>query len=179
MSTTYSKPNLHCWQDWVGLFARLIPGVVFLYAGATKVINIPWFIRNIEAYQLPMPNIFADILGYILPVVEIAVGLLLILGLLQRWAALVTGIMLIGFIGGIVWVWSQGINIDCGCFGSGGEVAAEDTQYPQKVLENVGMTLCCAWLVVRPRSLFSLDQFLFGSFIPADEPDSALESAEL
>ena len=56
-----------------------------------------------------------------------------------------------------------------GCFGHGGEVTPENTQYPKKLAENLVMTALCGWLVVRPRSLFSLDQALFGSPIRFSE----------
>ncbi len=163
VNETHAAPGVRNWRDWVGLVARLIPGLVFLYAGVTKITNIPLFGRSIRAYQL-LPELWmSDILAYILPVVEILAALLLIVGLLTRGAAAVTLLMLVSFIIGIAWVWSQGISIDCGCFGSGGEVAAEDTNYPMKIAENVGMSALCIWLLVRPRSLFSLDRLLLGT----------------
>lgn len=161
-----TSPSVRNWRDWVGLVARLVPGVVFLYAGITKITNIPAFALNIDAYQL-LPELWmSDVLSYILPVVEILAGLLLIVGLLTRGAAAVTLLMLVAFIIGIGWVWSQGINIDCGCFGSGGEVTAEETNYPQKMAENLGMSALCIWLMVRPRSLASLDHRLLGPTNP-------------
>ncbi|MGV8845908.1 DoxX family protein [Tessaracoccus sp.] len=172
MTETAAAPSVRNWRDWVGLIARLVPGIVFLYAGITKIVNIPLFAQNIRAYQL-LPELWmSDVLAYILPVVEIVAALLLIVGLLTRGAAAVTLLMLISFIIGIAWVWSQGISIDCGCFGSGGEVEAADTQYPLKIAENVGMSALCAWLLVRPRSLFGLDRRLFGSLTPVLGDDS-------
>ena len=50
--------------------------------------------------------------------------------------------------------------VDCGCFGGGGEIEPGETQYPRKILENTLFTLCGVWLVVRPRSLASLDRHL-------------------
>jgi methylamine utilisation protein mauE len=164
----YPDPSVRHWPDWVGVVGRLIPGLVFLYAGIIKIGNVEGFAFDIRAYQLVGWDV-SQILSYVLPVVEIAVGVLLIVGLLTRWAALVTMVLLIAFMGGIAWVWSQGISIDCGCFGQGGEVAPENTQYPQKLAENLAMAALCCWLVVRPRSLFSLDQALFGSPIRFSE----------
>ncbi len=168
MNTRFPQPSVRHWPDWVGLIARLIPGVVFLYAGAVKVVDVQAFAANIRAYQLVGWDI-SVVLSYILPVLEIAAGLLLIVGLFTRWAAATTLLMLLMFMAGIVWVWSQGINIDCGCFGTGGEVAADETQYPQKLAENLGMSVLCGWLILRPRCLFSLDQALFGSPIRIDD----------
>ena len=175
----YLEPSVQHWPDWVGLVARLIPGAVFLYAGIVKIGNVDGFAFDIRAYQLVSWDL-SRMLAYVLPVVEIAVGVLLIVGLLTRWAALVTALLLIAFMGGIVWVWTQGISIDCGCFGHGGEVTPESTKYPQKLAENLAMTALCGWLVVRPRSLFSLDQALFGSPIRFSEEshDDIAETAE-
>lgn len=168
MNDRPSHPSLRSWPDWVGLAARLIVGVVFLCAGAVKVVATDSFAHNIRAYQLLSWEI-SELLSYILPVIEIAVGLLLIVGLFTRWAAAATLMMLLAFIFGITWVWSNGINIDCGCFGTGGEVSAEQTQYPLKIAENVGMSALCLWLMARPRSVFSLEQALFGSPVRLDD----------
>ncbi len=165
MNETHAKLSVRNWRDWVGLVARLVPAIVFLYAGVTKITNIPLFAQSIRAYQL-LPELWmSDILAYILPVVELLAALLLLVGLLTRGAAAVTLLMLVSFIVGIAWVWSQGISIDCGCFGSGGVVEAEDTNYPQKLAENIGMSALCIWLLVRPRSLFSLDNRLLSTGI--------------
>lgn len=171
MTQTDFAPSIRNWRDWVGLIARLVLGVVFMFAGVTKIVNIPLFQQNIRAYQL-LPELWmSDALGYVLPVVEIIVALLLLVGLLTRGAAAVTLLMLVAFIIGIGWVWSQGISVDCGCFGTGGEVAPEDTAYPQKIAENVGMSALCIWLLLRPRSLFSLDHRLFAPIVVARDDD--------
>ena len=150
----YPEPSVRYWPDWVGLIARLIPGVVFLYAGIVKVTNMADFAIDIRAYQLVGWDV-SNILAHSLPVIEIAVGAMLIAGLLTRWSALVTMLLLLAFT--------------AGSFGQGGEVAPENTQYPQKLAENLVMTVMCGWLVMRPRSLFSLDQALFGSPIRFSE----------
>ena len=162
MTDSYPAPSTRSWRDWLGLIARIIPGIVFVFAGATKVVDMEGFRANILAYQLVGWNV-AHILSIVLPIVEIAAGLLLLGGLFTRWAAAAIFLMLLAFMGGIAWVWSQGINIDCGCFGTGGEVAASETQYPLKLAENLAMATLCGWLMLRPRSLSSLDRALFGS----------------
>lgn len=179
MTDSYAPPSMRSWKDWVGLVARIIPGIVFIYAGAVKVVDMPGFRTNILAYQLVGWDV-ADVLSMVLPIVEIAAGLFLLGGLFTRWSAAAIFLMLLMFMGGIAWVWSQGINIDCGCFGTGGKVDASQTQYPQKMLENLGMAGLCGWLILRPRSLFSLDRALFG--LPArsqsDDNEPAAEAAE-
>jgi hypothetical protein len=64
------------------------------------------------------------------------------------------------YIAGVAQSWARGLTIDCGCFGGGGQVAAGQTQYPQEILRDTGFLLLAVWLVVRPRSLFSMDGLL-------------------
>jgi uncharacterized membrane protein YphA (DoxX/SURF4 family) len=147
--------------DVIGLLARLILGVVLLVAGALKVTSPAVSARAVRAFQI-LPYDFAGYVGYALPIVEILFGLLLVAGLFTRVSALVGGLMMLAFIIGIGWAWAHGYSIDCGCFGGGGTIAASQTQYPLEILRDVGIAACAAWLVVRPRTPFSLDNRLFG-----------------
>jgi uncharacterized membrane protein YphA (DoxX/SURF4 family) len=159
------------WRDWVGLLARLVLGVVLIVAGALKVGHLETSARSVRAYQL-LPYDVAGGIGYGLPVLELAVGLLLVLGLFTRVSAVVGGVLMVVFIAGIASAWARGLSIDCGCFGKGGTIAASQTQYPQEIARDVGLLLCAAWLVVRPRSALGLDRWLDpGTVAPAPEPE--------
>jgi uncharacterized membrane protein YphA (DoxX/SURF4 family) len=58
-----------------------------------------------------------NLLGVVLPWVEVLVGILLIRGLWRREAALLTAAMLIVFIGAVASTLVRGIDIEnCGCF---------------------------------------------------------------
>jgi uncharacterized membrane protein YphA (DoxX/SURF4 family) len=144
----------------IGLLARLIVGVVLIWAGAAKVTSPALSARAVRAFQI-LPYDFAGYVGYALPVVEILVGLLLVIGLFTRLSATVGGILMVAFIIGIASAWARGLTIDCGCFGGGGTIAAAQTQYPRDILRDVGVAACAAWLVARPRTAYSLDQRLF------------------
>jgi uncharacterized membrane protein YphA (DoxX/SURF4 family) len=147
--------------DVIGLAARLILGVALIWAGAAKVTNPALSQLAVRAYKL-LPYDVAGYVGLALPIVEILVGLLLVAGLLTRWSALVGGLLMVAFIIGISWAWAHGYNIDCGCFGGGGTIAAARTQYPTEILRDISFLVCAGWLVVRPRTSYSLDQRLFG-----------------
>jgi uncharacterized membrane protein YphA (DoxX/SURF4 family) len=147
--------------DLVGLLARLILGGVLIWAGAAKVTRPALSALAVRAYKI-LPYDFAAYVGYALPVVEILVGLLLVLGLLTRLSAVVGGLLMLAFVIGISWAWAHGYSIDCGCFGGGGTIAASQTQYPLEILRDAGIAACAAWLVFRPRTPFSLDHRLFG-----------------
>jgi len=145
--------------DVVGLVARLVLGGVLLYAGATKVLTPVGSARAVQAYQI-FPFEVAQYIGYALPMVEIILGVLLILGLFTRTTAIIGTVLMVLFIAGIASAWARGLAIDCGCFGGGGEVAPGETQYPRRIAEDVAFALCGVWLIVRPRSLLSLDNKL-------------------
>jgi len=147
--------------DAIGVLTRLILGVVLIWAGATKVTSPALSARAVRAYQI-LPYDLAGYVGYALPVVEVLVGLLLVIGLFTRASAVVGGLLMVAFIIGISSAWARGLSIDCGCFGGGGTIAAAQTQYPLEILRDIGVAACAAWLVVRPRTAYSLDHRLFG-----------------
>jgi len=97
----------------VGLLARWLLGGVWLYAGGVKLAD-PWAsVAAVRAYEL-LPGSSAVWVGHALPVVEVAVGACLVLGLLTRVAAALSGFLLLAFVVGISSVWMRGIEIDCG-----------------------------------------------------------------
>jgi uncharacterized membrane protein YphA (DoxX/SURF4 family) len=107
-----------------------------------------------------------------LPVVEIAVGLLLVTGTFTRLAAVLGSVLMLAFIVGIASVWARGISIDCGCFGGGGTVEASQTQYPLEIARDVGLLLTGAWTVWKPRSPFSIDNWLFAPAATPADPEA-------
>jgi uncharacterized membrane protein YphA (DoxX/SURF4 family) len=146
----------------VGLLARLVLGAVMLLAGVLKVAQPEVSARAVRAYQL-LPYDVAGAVGYALPIVEFAIGLLLVLGLFTRVAALVSGLLLVAFIMGIASAWARGLSIDCGCFGEGGTVDPSETAYLPEILRDVGLLLCAAWLVLRDHTAYSLERILFAT----------------
>ncbi len=148
--------------NWVGLVARLVTGGVWIVAGALKLPDPAASVRAVRAYDL-LPEAVVPTVGYLLPVVEVLVGVLLVLGLLTRPAAVVSSLLFVAFIVGISAAWVRGLSIDCGCFGGGGFDADAREKYPWEIARDVGLLAASVWLVVRPRSRFSLDQTLFGT----------------
>lgn len=146
--------------DGTGSIARLVLGTVFLVAGGLKVTTPEASAKATQAYQV-LPHDLAALVGYALPTIEIVLGLLLVLGLFTRTAAVLTSLLLVVFVAGISQAWARGLTIDCGCFGGGGTVAAGETSYLPRILEDLGMLACGLWLARRPSSLLSLDRALF------------------
>jgi uncharacterized membrane protein YphA (DoxX/SURF4 family) len=147
-------------RDWLGLVARLVVGGVWIAAGVLKLPDPAGSVRAVRAYQL-LPESVVPTVGHLLPVVEVVVGLLLVLGLLTRVAAVVSSLLFVAFIVGIAAAWSRGLEIDCGCFGGGGFRQDAADAYPWDIARDLGLLALSLWLVVRPRTRLSLDGALF------------------
>ncbi|MBP8920695.1 MAG: MauE/DoxX family redox-associated membrane protein [Micropruina sp.] len=148
------------WAHWVTFLARQILGITLIVAGALKVGWPEASVQAVRGYQL-LPFDLTRPVGYALPVIELVLGLLLVTGLFTRVAAWLGAGIMVAFIIGIAWVWSQGISIECGCFGGGGEVEGAIASYPWHIAGNIGLTACGVWAALFPASPFSLDAKLF------------------
>jgi len=144
-------------QPWFGLIARLILGGVLFAAGFLKINKPDISQMAVRSYEM-LPISIANLLGLILPPVEMALGALLVLGVLTRVVAALGGFTMFIFIIAITQAWARGLNIDCGCFGGGGTVAAEDTRYLQEILRDLGLVFLAAYLVRYPLTKFSIEK---------------------
>ncbi|GGK16002.1 hypothetical protein GCM10010124_05790 [Pilimelia terevasa] len=149
-------------QPWLTVLVRLGLTAVWLVAGGAKVGDLDHSGRVVHAYQL-MPYDVAMAVGAVLPFVELGVGLLLLAGLATRLTAALSTAMLLAFVGGIIWAWSKGLTIDCGCFGGGGELAAgQSPSYLADLLRDAGFLAMSAFLLRWPRGWLAADNWLRG-----------------
>ena len=149
-------------RPWLGTAVRLVLAAVWLAAGASKVGDLAASGRAVNAYQV-MPYDVAKVVGAALPWVEIALGVLLLLGLATRLAAAVSTVLLVVFVAGIASAWARGLSIDCGCFGGGGELGAgQSPAYAPEILRDAGLLLLAGFLLVWPISRLSIDAWLDG-----------------
>jgi uncharacterized membrane protein YphA (DoxX/SURF4 family) len=144
-------------QPWFGLLARLTLGGVLFAAGYLKVGKADESQMAVRAYEM-LPISIANMLGLILPFVEVVIGALLILGALTRAMAALGGFTMVVFIIAIAQAWARGLNIDCGCFGGGGAVEPGQTKYLQEILRDTGLAFLAAYLIRYPSTKFSLDK---------------------
>jgi len=102
-------------------------GGVFVYASLDKIAAPAEFARIVYRYRLLGPNALvgplpANLLAVTLPWIEALAGVLLLLGVWRREAALVAGLLLLVFLGAVGWMLFQGIDLaNCGCFTVSGE----------------------------------------------------------
>lgn len=171
-------------KQWLGLIARLVVGGVWIVAGALKLADPYESVRAVRAYQL-LPEAVVPTVGHLLPVLEIVVGLMLILGLLTRAAAAVSALLFLAFVIGIASVWVRGIEIECGCFGGGGAKAGAAALYPWEIARDAGLFALSAFLVWLRGSKWALDSVILGRApddlfvaLEEDEPDEPDEPEE-
>ncbi|MFI7430445.1 MauE/DoxX family redox-associated membrane protein [Micromonospora sp. NPDC049836] len=158
-------------RPWLGIAARLGLAAVWLYAGGSKVGDLGASGRAVNAYQL-MPYDVAAAIGAALPFVELALGVLLLVGLATRLAAGVGAALLVVFIAGIASAWARGLAIDCGCFGSGGQLAAgQAPSYLPEILRDLGFLVLAGFLLCWPRTPFAVDGWLTGAPSMEDEDE--------
>ena len=112
---------------------RIVLAGVFLYAGSAKLLgwglhlhpsisstklSLFYFALQVDSYQL-LPPWAVQFVAHTLPLAEVAIGLLLLLGwLLPVWTTFVT-LLIAGFFASVVRAYALGLQINCGCFGPG------------------------------------------------------------
>ena len=161
-------------SSWARLAARLLLAGVWLVAGGAKVGDLQASVRAVHAYDI-LPYAASRLVGAALPFVEIAVGLLLLVGFATRIASVVSAGLLAMFIGGIAAAWARGLRIDCGCFGGGGELAAgQSPSYFWEITRDVALLAVAVYLVLRPTSRLALDNLV----IPDDDPEEEDDGEE-
>ena len=101
---------------YLTLFTRLALGGVFIFAGAAKLGQLQGFVGLVNEYEI-LPHSLAQIYGYVLPPLEIAVGVFLVLGLLLRISSSVSILVLISFVIAKGMAFARGMGLPCGCFG--------------------------------------------------------------
>jgi uncharacterized membrane protein YphA (DoxX/SURF4 family) len=147
--------------DVVGTVVRVGFAGVWLVSGGIKATDLPRTYLAVHAYEV-LPASVAALVAAVLPFVEIGLGVLLVAGVGTRLVAALSGLLLLVFIAGVVQAWARGLTIDCGCFGGGGQVAADQTAYGLELVRDTGFLVLAGWLLIRPGSYFGMDRTLAG-----------------
>jgi len=158
--------------SWFGLLARVVVGGVWLVAGLLKLPDPAASVRAVRAYQL-LPEVVVPTVGHLLPLAEVLLGVLLLAGLLTRWAGVVSVLLFAAFVLGIAWAWTHGLQIECGCFGGGGTSEGAADEYPWEIARDLGLAALSAYLVVRPRTRLAADSLLFPSPVSSSPVSSS------
>jgi uncharacterized membrane protein YphA (DoxX/SURF4 family) len=143
--------------QWFGLLARIVLGGVLLAAGWLKIFTPAKSQMAVRAYEL-LPVSIANLMGLVLPWVELGLGMLLVLGIAVRFSAILGGALMLLFIAAISQAWARGLSIDCGCFGGGGTVEPGKTKYLSEILRDTGLALLALYLIRYPLTRFAVEK---------------------
>lgn len=141
--------------DAVGTMVRLALAAVWLVSGSIKLADPGQTYVAVQAYEV-LPAGSVGFVATALPLVELALGVLLLAGLATRAVAVASAAGLLIFIAGVAQAWARGLSIDCGCFGGGGEIAAGQTNYAREIALDIGFIALACWLVIRPGTLLAV-----------------------
>lgn len=148
-------------QPWLSLVVRLAMAGILIAAAIPKIANSDESVVAVRAYRL-VPDSLEAFVGVALPYVELVLAVLLLAGVFTRWSGIAWLVMMAGFTFGVIWAWAKGYNIDCGCFGGGGDIDPSEVNYPAHLLERAGFIALGVFLTIFPRTPLSLDAWMRG-----------------
>jgi uncharacterized membrane protein YphA (DoxX/SURF4 family) len=150
-------PRANSARSRLGLAIRLAAALVWIIAGAAKVPQIESFRELVGRYGI-LPPVLAAPFAYVLPFLEIGLGLYLAAGLFVRGSALVGTLLFAAFLAAQVQAWARGIALDCGCFGT----AVQTAVGPWTILRDFALGIPTFLMLALPARRYSLDRRLFG-----------------
>jgi uncharacterized membrane protein YphA (DoxX/SURF4 family) len=95
--------------------ARLILGVVFIYASYDKILHPKAFAEVVYNYQI-LPDGLINVTAILLPWLEMLMGVFLIVGFWMPGTVVWCNILLVVYIGALWFNLARGIDANCGCF---------------------------------------------------------------
>jgi len=143
---------------WLGFALRLAGAVIWIAAGASKVPDLAGFADQVQNYQL-LPGFLVLPAAFILPFLEIFLGLYLAAGLFVRASGLAGTILFAIFLAAQVQALARGLKLDCGCFG----VLSKSTVGPWTLLRDMALGIPTFLMLAFPARKLSLDSRLFGA----------------
>jgi uncharacterized membrane protein YphA (DoxX/SURF4 family) len=160
-------------QEWITTIFRVGFGGFLLYAGGLKAFDPAGSANATAAYKI-LPTDIAHLFGYILPWIEVALAIFLILGIFIRPTAIASALLMLMFIGAIASVWARGMLIDCGCLGGGGAIdPSKATEariaYAVDIARDTAFVFMCLYIFKYPYGKFSLDK----------KPESTIQASEV
>ena len=93
---------------------EVILGGLFCYSGYIKLLSPDEFAGAVLAYKL-LPVSLAALVAAVLPWLEVAAGLFLILGLKRRSCLIILALLTASFLLVMAITMARGLQIDCGC----------------------------------------------------------------
>ncbi|MCL5256784.1 MAG: rhodanese-like domain-containing protein [Chloroflexi bacterium] len=135
------------------LILRLALGLVFIWSGAPKLLQLSEFSSIVQSYHV-LPQVLAVPFAYALPWIELILGILLFLGILTRPAAGLALALLLCFMAAIGIAMAGGtMPPDCGCFGLA-EVFGSSG--PETLVRDIPLVIIAFLVLAGDRGLLSV-----------------------
>ena len=151
---------------YLTLVARLFIGGLFVYASIYKINDPVNFAVSIRNYMIVPPS-WSNLLALTLPWIEIGTGGFLILGIQTKPSALLATGMLGVFLGALIYAYSTGLDIDCGCFSSADSSSGRVGIY--HLVRDTFLVLISLSILITDRGHFSITGLtIFERLRPAD-----------
>lgn len=119
-------------NKFINMAIRVFLGFIFILYGIEKIADPIKFAGEIANYQM-MPELSWNLIAITLPWIELVTGIFLIFGFKIKASSIISTGFLIIFTVAIGIAFARGLNINCGCSGTG-----ELVGWP-KILKNTGM----------------------------------------
>jgi putative oxidoreductase len=150
---TLVKNRLLGWLDWA---FRIVVAAVFLLAAIPKMQDPLAFAKAITNYKFVLPVIGQNYIfaaAMFMPALEAVSALALLWNRFKKTGALLCGLLLLLFIVLIAQAMARGLNIDCGCFGTGAvaKALAQKVGF-SKLIENAVLTVMCGYVYWRTKA---------------------------
>mgnify|MGYP001140007999 CR=1 FL=1 len=133
------------------MVVRIALGAVFILSSVGKIADPTAFAAIVANYRLLPPALVVPT-AVIFPWIEIVCGLALMVGRLEKGAALTVTVMMVAFIGMHLYNGYRGLNIACGCF-------SLSAQTPSNIflntLRNLLLLAAATWVLGWPRPRWS------------------------
>jgi len=131
--------------NWLELAIRLAIGFLFIYASVNKLMHPEKFAVVIYNYRV-LPYELVNLVAILVPWLEIAIGIMLILGFWLETAAFLLSALMLGFTVLIISAITRGLNIECGCFNLSESGALVSWR---RVTEDLVLMLCGLFIFLR------------------------------
>lgn len=95
--------------------ARIILGMIFLFACYDKLLHPQGFAQIIYNYQV-LPDSLVNITAILMPWVELFLGLSLIVNVWIPGAVVLVNLLLLSFFSMLIFNLIRGLDVSCGCF---------------------------------------------------------------
>jgi uncharacterized membrane protein YphA (DoxX/SURF4 family) len=145
-------------MELVAIGFRFALGTVFLLAGLAKLPRRREFVAVVRAYGV-LPSRVVSLFARAVPLVELALGALLFVGLGVRLVAMLAGIVLALFSAAVAVNLARGRDLDCGCFAMG---APRHITWSLVARNAVLIAMSAVTAASGPRA-FALDELVWGA----------------